>query len=323
MKTRQFVWTDPEIVKYVREHFITVAADDVSYNEHPREDVFERQWLVGALGGRIQQGIYVASAGGKFLGRVNRGWPDPSPSEVLKALKEAVAQHEAMGLSRKLSRRLDPTRDRLTWERDAFVKPKDTLELLVVRRGYAFQGMTSFDQRHPMYFHLDRLWFKPSEWREWLPEKLSVGSKRTVTGEARKRIVLLSHMQPGTSAWWEEHLRGGAMASEVTSVKGDLVNLRITANYDMHADSEWCKDAYRGDLLALASYDKSQERFVAFDLAMLGRHTLGRMLPNLHVGANSQMVAVTGRIAPDAGKKGAMLPQAWKYGYSLRWGRTP
>jgi len=182
--------------------------------------------------------------------------------------------------------------------------------------------MTSADQRNPMYYHLDRLWFKPSEWRAWLPRTLTVGAKTTVSGPARTRIAMLSHMQANGSAWWDEHLRGGRMVSEVTAVQGDDVTLRITADYDMKASSQWNHDTFRADLLSYAVYNRKQDRFTRFEIATLGTHTVGKMQSNLHVGSPTQRVAAYATINPATDADDRMIPQNWKYGYTLAWCRS-
>lgn len=297
--------------------------DDVNYNEHPDKDRYERQWLATLMRNQIQQGIYVASSAGKYLGRMNRGWPDPDADGTLAAMKEAVAAYKRLASAeRKLQRTLTDA-DRLRWEHEKFIKPEGTLDLRISRRGYPFSGMTTFDQRHPKFYHLDRLWFKPSEWRAWLPSRLEKGAKTNVTGPAYNRIVLLSHMQAGQSAWWESHIREGGMTSEVTEVRGNIVSLRITARYVMKGDSEWCTDTYNGNLLATADYDSAAKRFTKFELAMLGTHRVGRMMENLHVGSQEHQIGAYATLNTGTDRDNQMLPQSWKYGYSLRWAQTP
>lgn len=254
---------------------------------------------------------------------MNRGWPDPDADGTLQAMKDAISAYRKLSVAeRKLARVLTDA-DRLKWEHEGFVKPEGTLDLRISSRGYAFNGMTTFDHRHPKFYHLDRLWFKPSEWRAWLPARLEVGAKTSVTGPAYTRIVLLSHMQAGQSAWWESHIREGSMESEVVRVDGDKVSLRITARYVMRGDSEWCTDTYDGRLLADATYDRKAQRFDQFELGMLGTHRLGKMLENLHVGSPEHQIAASAMLNPLRDEDDRMLPQNWKYGYSLRWARTP
>lgn len=269
----------------------------------------------------IQQGIFVASSSGRFLGRMNRGWPDPDADGTLMAMKEALAAYRSMSASeRRLSRQLTDA-DRLRWEHEQFQRPAGTLDLRISSRGYGFDGMTTFDQRHPKFYHLDRLWFKPSEWRAWLPSNLAKGAKTRVTGPAYTRIVLLSHMQAGQSAWWESHIRGGQMESEVIGVDGDIVSLRITATYAMKGDTQWCTDTYNGKLLAYADYDQKQRQFKRFDLAMLGTHRVGKMVENIHVGSPEQKIAAAATLNPSSDADDRMIPMNWKYGYTLEWGR--
>lgn len=295
----------------------------MDYNEHPDRNRFERQWLASLMRNQIQQGIFVASSSGKYLGRMNRGWPDPDADGTLQAMKEALAAYRAMSPSeRRLSRSLTEA-DRLKWEADGFKRPEGTLDLRISSRGYSFPGMTTFDQRHPKFYHLDRLWFKPSEWRSFLPPRLEKGAKTAVTGPAYNRIVLLSHMQAGQSAWWESHIRAGEMESEVVGVSGDTVSLRITARYVMKGDSEWCTDTYNGRLLAFADYDRKAAKFTKFELGMLGTHRVGRMLENLHVGSQEHQIAAYATLNPNRDADDRMIPQNWKYGYSIRWSQTP
>lgn len=300
-----------------------MAIDDVAYNQHPDKPRYERRWLGDLFRENIQQGIYVASSGGQYLGRMNAGWPDPDADETFRLLRQAVAAYKRLPQEQRVLRRTLTAADKLKWESDAFVKPAGTLDLRISSRGYAFPGMTTFDQRHPKFYHLDRLWFKPSEWRAFLPSSLTAGAKTTVTGAPYNRIVLLSHMQGGQSAWWDSHIRGGKMESMVTHVSGDEVSLRITASYQMKADSEWCRDTYNGSLLALATYNRRSQTWSKFDLAMLGTHTVGTMMSNLHVGDPTQQVAVTASLNPLANEADRMLPMNWKYGYSIRWAQSP
>lgn len=302
---------------------MVVAINDVDYNEHPDKGVFERQWLSQLMGGQIQQGIYMASSAGKYLGRANLGWPDPDPLAALAAMRKAVADYGATPKAQRvLARDLDARTDKLKWEQDGFTKPPGTLDLRISSRGYPFEGMSTFDQRHPMFFHVDRLWFKPSEWRRWLPSELKAGAAVRVEGPARSRIVMLSHMQAGGSAWDPEHLEGGTMTSTITSVDGDTVELRIAADYDMRADTQWNKSTYRGNLLAFATYDRKRDAFTRFDLAMLGTQTLGRMMSNLHVGSPTQRIAASASLNPLADADDRMIPQQWKWRYTLAWCRT-
>lgn len=298
----------------------------MAYREHKDHANFERTQLMNACtaGGDLQQGIYTMASGGRGFGRMNAGWPDPDGDQILANLKRAVQAYYAMPKSeRLLSKTLNKETDKLKWESDSFIKPEGTLDLRVVRRGYAFQGMTSFDQRNPMYFHIDRLWFKPSEWKEFLPSSLTVGSKANVTGPGRTRIALLSYLHPGGSAWWMEHIKGGQTTTEVTAVRGNLVDLKLTARYEMKANFQYNKGSFYGDQIGYMTYDTTARKFTRFEYVTLGVHDVGEMKTNIHVATPTTTVASFAELNPGTDPDDNMIPQQWKWGYGLNWCRTP
>lgn len=300
-----------------------VAANDVDYNQHPNKQAFEHQWLHQASRGNIHQGIFVASASGNAYRLVSTGWPAPDPIQTLDKMKKALTEIKAQGEAAKLSRSLDPAKDKLKWESEAFTKPTGTLDLRISTRGYKFAGMTATDQRNPDFYHLDRLWFKPSEWREFLPTKLNVGATRPVEGVAKTRWVMLSHMQAGHSAWWIEHIRSSTMTSRVANIEGQLVKLEISGSYQMKADSQWCRDTYDGEILIHATFDTSKQQWQRFEACLLGTHTVGQMMSNIHAGSPTQRIAAYATINPGSDPDDQMIPYAWKHGYGLNWSRTP
>ena len=112
------------------------------------------------------------------------------------------------------------------------------------------------------------------------------------------------------------------MTSTITAVQGDTLELRIEAGYDMRADTQWNKSTYRGKLIAMAVFDRKRDAFTRFDLAMLGTQTLGRMMANLHVGSPTQRIAASASLNPLSDADDRMIPQQWKWRYTLAWCRT-
>lgn len=312
---------------YAREHFVTLAANDVDYKEHKDTHVFEHQLLSRMFGGanNIQQGIYMVTSSGQFLGRANLGWPDPDPVASLAALKESVAKYE--GLSKGLriqSKRLNPATDKLKFEQDQFTRPEGLLDLRALSRGYAYEGMSTFDERHPIYYGLDRLWYKPSEYMAWIPASRQVGAKVNVTGVLKDRIVLRSHQHKASMAWWEEHIKKSSMTSTITKIEGSVISIRIDAHYEMKADSQWNKGAYTGDLLGYADFDTTKNEFTKFEIVMYGLHDMGTHLDNARAGDLKQMVGAYISLNPQTGDAdNLMIPSEWKYGYGLAWCRRP
>lgn len=302
---------------------IPIAANDVDYRENPDTQNWEhrlvtKMFSVSSEG--IFQGIYVGTPSGKLLARCNAGWPDPDANETLNNIKKAVAKYYAMPKSERLLANLpNPTTDRLKFKEDQFTKPKGTLDLRVTKRGYAYPGMTSFDERHPMFFGIDRLWFKPSELQTLLPGSLTVGSSKQVNGPMGTRWVLHNHMQKAASAWDEPHIQVGIFTSTVKEVSGSKVNLEIKAHYELKANTQWNTGSYRGDLLGKLTIDSRSLECSAFEATMFGRSTLGKLLPNAHAGDPSQMVASYITINPQTDADDNMIPSNWMWGYGLNW----
>lgn len=311
-------------MKLVREEFVALAASDVEYAEHPDQSKAEARQMRGYFGGKgLQQGIYAVSSGGAYLVRANAGWPDPDPNGTLQALQKSLRDYRALPSSRRVRSAPFALADRMVFMREQFTKPKGTLDLRVVTRGYAYPGMTTFDERHPKYYGMDRLWYKPSEWRGWIPGERRVGASREVDGPLRDRIVLRSHQHQAQAAWDISHIRQAKMTSTITGVEGDHVSLRIEANYSMKADTRWNKSTYAGDLLAYATVDTSSGAWTDFRGAMLGTWTVGMMPENLRVGDPSQRTASSFRLNPLDDPDDAMRPSQWRWGYGLAWCRTP
>ena len=148
---------------------VGVAGDDVAYREQKDKQVLEARIvdrMFSANKEGIFQGIYVATPSGKLISRVNAGWPDPDSAQILRNIKSAVGRYYQMPKGERLFSQVpDATKDRIKFTKEEFSKPNGTLDLRVTKRGYSYQGMTTFDERHPKYLGFDRLWFKPSEWQ--------------------------------------------------------------------------------------------------------------------------------------------------------------
>lgn len=304
-----------------------MAADDVAYSQHPEKANWEYRTLARVFEhdqSGIHQGIFVATPTGRLIAMVNAGWPDPDPGEVFRRIKAAVAEYKSIPRSERVISPLpDPVSGRLKFEIDSFAKPGGTLDLRVTKRGYAYPGMTTFDERHPKYFGIDRLWFKPSEFKQYLPRDFRVGATTTVVGAPMQRWLLHNHMQKACSAWDVSQISHAVLTSTITKLSGSLVDIEIRGEFAIKADTQWNSGSYSGNLLGRATFDRDQGQFTAWESVMLGRATLGKLLPNAHAGDLTQAVASYATINPHLDKDDDMVPSDWKYGYGLDWCRRP
>lgn len=310
----------------MKENFITVAADDVDYNNSKQKSKREFQLLANVFRNDphgIHQGIFVVTPSGQWLVTANTGWPDPDPDAALARMKQALAKYNAMPKSERLLAQPLTDADRMTWEEDQFIKPERTLDLRVVKRGYAYPGMETFDERHPKFFGIDRLWFKPSEFRAYVPREYKVGNAIKVSGPAMERYILMSHMMKAQGAWDVNHIKTGDMTSRITKIEGSKIHLEIRAHFIASANTQWNKASYEGNLLGRAVYDSASDTMTQFEAVMLGTHDVGVLVSNLHKGDRVQRVASSFSLNPLSDADDRMLPQQWFWGYGLRWCRTP
>jgi hypothetical protein len=324
VKTRQFVWTRPELLAEVRQNFIAVAASDVDYVEHPDKERWEYRLLASAFRDQphgIHQGIYAITPSGEMLGKINHGWPDPDPEAALEALHRALRDYRRMPRAGRLLDSLpEAAAARLSWEHDQFTMPPGTLDLRVVKRSYPFEGMTSFDIRHPMYYSLDRLWYRPDEFREWVPERRVVGATREVKGPALRRLIFLNHLMRDDSPWDEEHVKHASMTSRITRIEGPRITIEIEAAFDLQASGPWNQGTYRGTLLGSGDFDAGRSTFTRLEMLALGTHTVGKLLPNMHSGHPISRMGALITLDPQEGSA-RMRPTQWKWGYTLAWCR--
>lgn len=323
MKTRQFVWSNPAWVEEVRKNFVAVAANDVEYGQHPEKGKLEYRLLTQMFRGEregLHQGIYAVTSSGRMLGRLNAGWPDPDVDTMLRSLRRALAEYRSFPRNeRVLATAIDPARDRMTPPNDSFRKPPGTLDLRVVKRSYPFSGMNSFDVRNPLYYSLDRLWYRPDEFAAWLPVERRVGARAAVRGPALERLITLGHFAQTQSPWRLADVRRAELTSTVTALAGARVTVRLAGDLELKASTQWNQGSYRGNLLGHAVYDSASRKFTEFELISLGTHTQAPMQANLHTGSPTSQVGSLITLNPLADPDDRLPPAQWFYGYPRGW----
>ncbi len=305
---------------------MAIASDDVQYKEQPDKQVLEArivEKMFSTVQGGICQGIYVATPSGKLIARVNAGWPDPDAKQILVNINQATQRYYQMPKSERLFSQVpDPVKDRIAFKKDQFYKPNGNLDLRVTKRGYSYPGMTTFDERHPKFLGFDRLWFKPSEWQQFFPQNIKVGSKTQIKGIPFERWVIHNHMQKGHNAWEPDHIKSGSMVTEVTGIAGNLVDLSLKANYSMKGNTQWNIGTYDGSLIGKIQYDLGANKFTKFEVVMLGWHHAGKFLDNARSGELTQWVSSYTTINPHNDADDRMIPGNWMWGYGLNWCKT-
>lgn len=293
-----------------------MASDDVAYNNLPDELKSRReyQFLKSALtrgNQSIHQGVYAITPSGKFLGKIDTGWPSYDPVKSLENLKAAKAKYESMEKEERMGRPVFTEKDR-SLVLSATHKLESGTKLLTYARHYPFAEMELFDSRNPEYSKRDALWFSAEETKGLLPSKLEKGVREGVAKADVERLLLHGHLMFGCPAWWTEHIKKADMEVEVAKVEGDRVHLRYKGEFLMDANSQWNKSRYQGNLLGYAVWNTKDQAFEKLEWISVGEHTLQELKSNLHRGSTkSTKLAAYIRLAGKSDFEQQMLPHKW------------
>ena len=283
MKSRQFVCNDSRIIDLL-DRFIPVVDSPNNYTgwdvkvdqsrlQFRLVDQVLKQTTYGQISGA--QGLYVITPSGKLIAGTTE---HSNPSRVLAEMRKGLEAYSQLPKSeRLLPRAPDPKTDKIETLTDDPKPPRDGLVLRMVSRGLPTPGINEQDTRHTSFYKLDRVWFTREQARSFLPAELQSGSKATVRGTALNLLVRLNlgtFIQPNP-AWNAEDVRSVSLNSEVTSVKGNVVEVRFSGDAELRADSRFNRNSYTPKLLGHASYDTRTQAFTKFELLAVGTHTVG------------------------------------------------
>lgn len=321
MRTRQFVFNDADIAKFVSQNFISVAASDVDYNHLPDaakakgEFEFLRKSLTGAANG-IHQGIYAVTPSGKFIQCCNAGWPHIDTRKCHDLLKQSLRTYRAMPQRDRLAAKPLSLDQRSMHRKDLVQPPADWIKIRTTTRSYPFEPMELFDQRHPDYYKLDRLWLTPETARTLLPEKLEVGTTADVQGRVLHHLSLDNHMMLGCVSWPAAAVKNARLRVKITANKEQLYQLRYEGEFHFHSDSRWNKSTYTGKLLGKATWDDGEKKFKSLRWVTLGERNQRELRRNetrgnVHITQVGSVFELDPMLPNDRG----ITPHRWHDGY--------
>ncbi len=283
MKSRQFVCNDSRIIDLL-DRFIPVVDSPSNYEGYGVQvDRSRLQYrLVDQILGQTvyrqisgAQGLYIVTPSGKLIAGTTE---HSNPSRVLAEMRKGLEAYSQMPKSeRLLPRTPDPKTDKIETLTDDPKPPRDGLVLRMVSRGLPTPGVSEQDTRHESFYKLDRVWFTREQARSFLPAELKSGAKTSVRGPALNLLVRLNlgtFIQPNP-AWNAEDVRSAVLNSEVSSVKGNIVEVRFSGDAELRSDNRYSRRSYAPKLLGNASYDSRTKAFTKFELLAVGTHTVG------------------------------------------------
>ena len=104
-------------------------------------------------------------------------------------LKESLSSYKNMSKKDRLAAQALAVSERSLDRKDMVQPAADWIKIRTTTRSYAFEGMEFFDQRHPDYYKLDRLWLTPETARTMVPSTLKQGEVAQITGRALDHLV--------------------------------------------------------------------------------------------------------------------------------------
>jgi hypothetical protein len=222
------------------------------------------------------QGMYVITPSGKVISGGNR----PCDIEfVLECLRKGLETYQSMPRAeRLLARTPDPKADRIFPERATPRPPADGLVLRVAGRGFdeSISDATIWRESPlaPRYYAIDRLWYTREEAMQFLPDQLTRGKKKEVTGPVLEGMAVL-YLIANKYNWQKTHIKVIELSSEVVEAGRRTVKVKLSGHAVFDANDQFNQHKYRPDILGYATFDTVQRTFIDFDLVAYGPHTVG------------------------------------------------
>ncbi len=133
-------------------------------------------------------------------------------------------------------------------------------------------------------WNIDHLWITGKEAKGLVPIERGVGARRLVPSPIARRIAvfhLVDFVRGQTSPNAPDNVEKAQITSEVTSINGDVVHVRLDGSFRVAAKGRWPvrsdqplqeqERGVEGTLLGTAVYDTAAGKLVAIDFVILGK----------------------------------------------------
>ncbi|HYF01710.1 MAG TPA: hypothetical protein VEJ18_22505 [Planctomycetota bacterium] len=295
MLGRALGFSDPEVVRVLKESFIPVVGDDW-YQRRRQDDVgrffrsvVDQTWKAGNWepgGGNDRQGIYCFTADGKMLTEMKN--VGGNPREVRQVL--ALALRAWNGLPADVRRpgatsipdpSLDPAYHRPV--------PAGAIVLREFQRGLKrtdgrLEAHEFTFRDTPVGAQRDHVWILEKEWKAIVPANPAPGTAvelpaSLVSRLARFHLVEALIGEPGV--WGRDHIREARLTATVEDVTAQAVRLRLEGRVRLSTepDPSASRCGFDGRLAGLLVYDRVKASFERIDMAAVG-DTWGALNPH-------------------------------------------
>ena len=245
------------------------------------------------------QGIFVATPSGQLLAGTHHD--ARHVRKVEKLLREALEKWKTISPSDRLMTKdaFSQALAELAKEEARSQYPDDGLVLSVICRDLPLANPKTFKggEVHRKMYNQDYAWFRKSEARKFLPEKLIKGARRKVQRDLVERLArfhLVDLVRGHTSPYPQQAVEQANLTAEIIDVKDHLVSLRYRGrtrtsevHNGVHIEGKWNrpgpgipKRQTRGvdaKLEGHAVYDQKAEKFVAFNVVVVTKRWGGNV----------------------------------------------
>lgn len=280
MTGRASVFSDPEIIRELKENFINVAAD-VNYLQRQQDaegEFFRKIAEQGHYAGRTQptttrQGLYIASADGELLASINT----TSARRVQAMIRKALGRWNNVDPSAvtKFDSSLQPDR------RYRIAFPPGGMILRETMRDLP----RSNDSDYATWRHnFDHVWLEPDEVKAFVPSDSTVGNTYEIPTAIVRRLAafhFVDQVKGEADAWTRNEVESARLVAEVVGNEGPQVRIQVKGSAKCIKAPSGEQNPYSGarvtkeravDLMLRGwlTYNPTTESFEQFDLVAAG-----------------------------------------------------
>lgn len=286
MLGRALGFSDPEVVKIIKENFIPVVGDD--WYQRRRNDevgkffrsVVDQTWKRGNWGnngGDNRQGIYCFTPSGRMLTEMkNIG---NLPGELKRLLQSGAAawnrlpaEERRPGAVTVADVPFDPGFHRPV--------PAGALVLRQYQRGLK-RGSDGTLEAHdfsfgkaPVWAQRDRAWILADEWKALIPPTPTVGAQVELPAPLKRRLLRYHFVEalvgePGV--WQPDQIRSERLTATLESVTASALRYRLEGSVVLATEADLAKArcGLQGNLAGIATYDRTKGAFSRLDLVLV------------------------------------------------------
>lgn len=286
MLGRALGFSDPEVIRILKENFIPVVGDDW-YQRRRKDDVgkffrsvVDQTWKAGKWddnGGDNRQGIYCFTPSGRMLTEMkNIG---ANPAELRGLLQGAVASWNRLSAD---DRRPGAVQVGAVAFDPGFHRPvpPNTLVLREYQRALrrsADGKLSAHDftfHEAPVWAQRDRAWVLESEWKAMVPSAPVAGATVEIPAALKSRLIRYHFVEaligePGT--WAPQHLLSAPLKLTVNSVSEASIRFHLEGPVQLATglDPAAARCGLDGNVAGVLTYNRAKKAFDRFDLVLV------------------------------------------------------